>query len=61
MGDESLHGVLAHVTPATRKKIMATGFGEIDMHIEYIQKSLGRIKKTKAKAPNIQLSIEFGE
>jgi hypothetical protein len=61
LGDAAIYGPLAHVSEKTRKKIMAVGFGEKNLHLEHIKNSLGQISKTKKKAPHIQLGFDFGE
>lgn len=61
IGDESAYGYLAYVTDNTRKKIMASGYGEMKAHIEHIKKSVGYIRKTRLKSPSMQLGLDLGE
>jgi hypothetical protein len=59
IGNEELHGYLAYVSEDVRKKIEATGFGEIELHLEYIAKRVGQLKKLKYKEPMKQTSMVF--
>lgn len=59
LGNEELYGYLAYVTDEVRKKIEATGFGEIEMHLKYIEKRVGRLKKLKYRDPMQQSTMAF--
>ena len=61
IGDAETRGLLAHVTEKTRNKILESGFGEMQSHLEYIKKQIGYIKKMKAKNSSLQLGLDFGE
>lgn len=62
IGDKALHGPLAHVSEEDRKKIMATGFGEMSAHIEHIQRKIGKLKVMKKKNPRLyQHMLDLGE
>lgn len=59
IGDAAKWGELAHVDDATRVRILETGFGEIQLHIDYIRKQINYSKKMRKKNKTIQLSIDF--
>lgn len=59
IGDESKWGYLAYVSDDVRQRILETGFGETQAHIEYIKKSVKYIRKMRKKSPHIQLGLDF--
>jgi hypothetical protein len=62
IGDEKLYGPLAHVEDEMRIKIMNSGFGEMQLHVEHIKRSINYIRKSRAKMGNsVQLGLQLGE
>lgn len=59
IGDIEKWGVLAHIEPITRQKIMDAGYGEMKMHIEHIKDTGIYIKKMRKKNKNLQLGLEL--
>lgn len=61
LSDEKKYGYLAFVTDKTRERIMASGCGEMKMHIEHIKKAVGYIRKRREKSPSVQLGFDLGD
>ena len=59
IGDIKKYGHLAYVAEDVRKKIMATGAGEMQAHIEHIRKRVGAIKKLRGVGKPQQTSMDF--
>lgn len=57
--DESKWGPLAYVSEDTRKKIMDTGFGEMQLHLDHIKSRVGQVKKLKNNAIRDQMALDF--
>jgi hypothetical protein len=59
IGDVKKYGHLAFVTEDVCNKIMATGHGEMNAHIEYIKKRVGAIKKLRGCGKPKQTTMDF--
>jgi len=60
LADEKIHGYLAYVREADREKIKAVGYGEMQIHIDYIKSRVGTIRKLHKKKPYTQVAMDFG-